>query len=203
MQASVSSVADSLIAEAADGAAIHQPVHHCADLIRLFNGLFADSEYNTRLVRGDDEPIYLPAGHPYFHNRIIFAHGFFASALHEISHWCVAGKARHQLEDFGYWYQPDGRTAAQQAAFEQVEVKPQALEWILSRACGAPFRISVDNLSGETTDTGPFKRAVYEQVKRYLQQGLAERPQALVACFAAFYQQPVPRAEHFSLDQLN
>ncbi len=39
---------------------------------------------------------------------------FFASALHEISHWCVAGKARREQVDFGYWYCPDGRDAMTQ-----------------------------------------------------------------------------------------
>ncbi len=50
----------------------------------------------------------------------------FASALHEISHWCIAGKARRELVDFGYWYCPDGRDAMTQSQFEDVEVKPQA-----------------------------------------------------------------------------
>ena len=105
------------------------------DLIRIFNGLFLQS-LNTELVIGDDEPIYLPADDEYSHHRIVFAHGFFASALHEIAHWCVAGAKRRTLVDFGYWYKPDGRTAAEQAEFERVEVQPQAYEWILSESAG-------------------------------------------------------------------
>ncbi|MGP4847550.1 elongation factor P hydroxylase, partial [Marinobacter sp. 1Y8] len=102
-------------------------------LIQLFNTLFANQQ--IILVRSDGEPEYFPAknNEP---ARIEFAHGFFASALHEISHWCVAGDARRQLSDFGYWYAPDGRSAAQQQAFERVEIKPQALECLFTLACG-------------------------------------------------------------------
>ncbi|WP_414706878.1 elongation factor P hydroxylase [Psychrobacter sp. UBA3480] len=50
-------------------------------LIQLFNTLFADQQ--VVLVRSNDEPEYFPAqdNEP---ARIEFAHGFFASALHEI-----------------------------------------------------------------------------------------------------------------------
>lgn len=44
------------------------------------------------------------------------------------------GEKRRQLVDFGYWYAPDGRSAEQQELFQAVEVKPQAMEWILSPA---------------------------------------------------------------------
>lgn len=84
--------------------------HHYEQLIEIFNSCFAD-EFNTRLIKGDDEPIYLPADAEVPYNRIVFAHGFYASAIHEISHWCIAGKARRELVDFGYWYCPDGRDA--------------------------------------------------------------------------------------------
>ena len=71
------------------------------DLIRIFNGLFL-AGLNTELVAGDDEPIYLPADAEHRHHRIVFAHGFYASALHEIAHWLVAG-ANADQEDYG-WY---------------------------------------------------------------------------------------------------
>ena len=50
-------------------------------LIKLFNTLFV--KHNVQLVRGTSEPEYFAAtdNHP---ARIEFAHGFFASALHEI-----------------------------------------------------------------------------------------------------------------------
>lgn len=160
--------------------------HAPDDLIAIFNELFADTE-NTRLVRGDDEPVYIPAGSGRNFHQIVFAHGFFASALHEIAHWCIAGQQRRQLLDYGYWYAPDGRDRQQQAEFEQVEVKPQALEWIFCMACHKPFRISVDNLNGEPSDPEPFKRAVYQQLGRYCQAGLPARAQRLVTALSAFY----------------
>lgn len=147
-------------------------------LIALFNGLFANRE-NTRLICGGNEPVYLPANEDCSYHRILFAHGFFNSALHEIAHWCVAGPERRLLEDFGYWYEPDGRTAAQQRVFEQVEVKPQALEWIFAKSCGRRFRVSADNLAlaadGVNYDDGLFKQRVYEEVLRRLREGLPER----------------------------
>ncbi len=72
--------------------------HHYEQLIEIFNSCFAD-DFNTRLIKGDDEPIYLPADAEVPYNRIVFAHGFYASAIHEISHWCIAGKARRELVD--------------------------------------------------------------------------------------------------------
>ena len=74
--------------------------HRYEDLIEIFNNTFLESE-NTILVKGDDEPIYLPADANSPHHRIIFSHGFFQSALHEIAHWCIAGRERRQLVDFG------------------------------------------------------------------------------------------------------
>lgn len=156
------------------------------DLMRLFDQLFA-AEENTRLVRGDGEPVYLPAGGQCSYHQVVFAHGYFASALHEIAHWCIAGPERRLLEDYGYWYAPDGRTAEQQQAFEQVEVKPQALEWILSNACGKAFSVSIDNLNGVATDSEPFKWAVYQQVGRYCRQGLPPRARQLHQVLCEFY----------------
>ena len=135
-------------------------------LIQLFNTLFADQE--VILVRSNDEPEYFPAQNDK-PARIEFAHGFFASALHEISHWCVAGDARRQLSDFGYWYAPDGRSAAQQQAFERVEIKPQALECLFTLACGRNFQVSQDNLFADfDTSSSTFAIDVYQQVESYI-----------------------------------
>lgn len=92
---------------------------------------------------------------------------FFNSALHEISHWTIAGEERRKLPDLGYWYAPDGRTQEQQALFEQVEIKPQAIEWMFAKAFGRKFRVSLDNLTGEGGDGSTFKDNVYAQVQRY------------------------------------
>ncbi len=158
-----------------------------SSLVKWFDDLFF-AEFNTRLVAGGAEPEYLPATTKQSCHQIIFAHGFFASALHEIAHWCVAGTQRRKLVDYGYWYEPDGRSAAQQAEFESVEVKPQALEWIMSVACGRTFRVSVDNLSGEQTNSANFKQALFAQVQRYVATGLPAHPATLVDALSGFYQ---------------
>lgn len=164
-------------------------MHDYQDLITLFNHCF-EQEFNTRLVKGDDEPIYLPADEQRPYHAIFFAHGFFSSALHECAHWLIAGDARRQLVDFGYWYTPDGRTAEQQAIFQQVEIKPQAIEWILSAAAGHRFRVSIDNLNGAQSDTTLFKEAVYAQVAHYCTHGLSPRTQRFREALSTFYQTP-------------
>ena len=166
--------------------------HRYQDLIVLFEQTFAE-RFNTRLVKGGDEPIYLPADDQVSYHRIVFAHGYYASALHEISHWCIAGKARRLLEDFGYWYLPDGRDQDQQSQFEQVEVKPQAIEWAFCVAAGKPFTVSVDNLNGDfEPDRFAFQAKVYQQVKQYLDTGFPARADDFIRALANFYQIPYP-----------
>ncbi|CAH0525266.1 elongation factor P hydroxylase [Vibrio hippocampi] len=162
--------------------------HQIQDLISIFNQTFF-SQYNTKLVRGDDEPIYLPADSDYDYHRIIFARGFYASALHEIAHWCVAGPERRLLEDFGYWYHPDGRSEQVQAEFEQVEIRPQAYEWILSMSAGFGFTVSCDNLNGNfEPDRLDFMQKVQQEVLAILQQGLPPRVAKLSQALRVFYQ---------------
>ncbi|WP_150304212.1 elongation factor P hydroxylase [Pseudomonas saliphila] len=174
----------------------------CKDLVRLFEGCFA-TDLNTILIGGAEEPEYLPADETSPHHRILFTRDYFRSALHEISHWCVAGPQRRLLPDFGYWYAPDGRTAAQQQAFEQVEVKPQALEWLFCEAAGHRFGVSLDNLSGESTDALPFKQSVVAQVHAYLAEGVPERPQRFIQALLDCYRPgTLLTAEAFTLDQL-
>ena len=161
-------------------------------LIAIFNRLFSETE-NTRLVRGESEPVYIPAGYDgRDYHRIEFAHGFFASALHEISHWCIAGSKRREQVDYGYWYEPDGRTPEQQSEFEKVEIRPQALEWILTAACNRKFRISADNLNGGVAGGDvrkmDFEESVLDQLYRYLESGLPDRAQILMTALLAYYQ---------------
>ena len=146
-------------------------VYASGELERLFRATFFDS-HHTVLVGGASEPVYLP-GHPH---QICYSHDYFRSALHEIAHWCVAGAARRQREDYGYWYAPDGRSADQQAEFAQVEVYPQALEALFCAACGHDFRVSLDNLNGDGGDEVAFALKVKAKAERLLAEGLAERP---------------------------
>ena len=167
-------------------------LHRYQDLIQLFDDTFYQ-RYNTRLVKGDDEPVYLPSNAQCDFNQIVFAHGYYASALHEISHWCLAGEARRKVEDFGYWYEPDGRDQIQQSAFEQVEIKPQAIEWALCVAANKDFDVSTDNLSGTgITDRFTFKKRVYQQVCIYLEQGFPKDAQHFIKTLAEYYKTPWP-----------
>jgi len=178
-------------------------VHQYQDLITIFNDCFAEN-YNTKLVKGGDEPLYLPANEHCPYHAIFFAHGFFSSALHECAHWLIAGEERRKQVDFGYWYEPDGRNAEQQKRFEKVEVKPQALEWILSVATGYRFRVSIDNLNGVESDAGAFKEAIYQQVLIYCEKGLSERTNLFRNALCQFYKtNPTLRATDFLRESLD
>ncbi|ABC29112.1 uncharacterized protein conserved in bacteria [Hahella chejuensis KCTC 2396] len=70
------------------------------------------------------------------------------------------------------------------AHFARVEVKRQALEWLLADACGVKFFISFDHLDGQgAAGEEAFKAAVHEQARRYLQEGAPPRDQQLLDCF--------------------
>lgn len=173
--------------------------HKYQDLITLFNRTFFH-EFNTRLELGADEPIYLPADGKNSFHRIVFARGFYASALHEIAHWCVAGPERRLLEDFGYWYEPDGRTRDKQAEFERVEVRPQAYEWILSVSAGYPFNVSCDNLHGDfEPDRIAFMTRVHQEVMDILEQGIPPRVLMLSDVLRQFYDMPALTVEQFKI----
>lgn len=144
-----------------------------AALSAAFSRCFFAS-HNTELHFGASEPFYKAACENNPH--IIYAReDFFQSALHEIAHWCVAGAERRKQNDYGYWYAPDGRSAAQQKEFYRVEVKPQAIEWLFSLACGVEFSVSADNLNGQRGDLTAFATAVEKQKEFYLKNGLPKR----------------------------
>ena len=164
-------------------------------LISLFNKLFIPT-YNTELVRGAREPIYLPGTEIRPYHQVIFAHGYFASALHEIAHWCIAGRKRRVLEDYGYWYRPDGRSPSEQVEFEQVEIKPQALEWIFSVAAKHSFFFSADNLDAQSSASSIFKMAVWERIQIYLSEGLPKRAQLFTQALCIHFEQPYPLSLH-------
>lgn len=169
--------------------------HKYQDLIQLFNDTFFE-EFNTRLIKGGDEPLYLPANLPVnkscTYHQIIFARGYYASAFHEISHWCQAGEGRRLLEDFGYWYKPDGRNEQEQKKFEQVEVIPQAIEWAFNVAAQRKFHVSSDNLSGFQADTTSFKKKVFQQVQIFLEKGFPVRANQFIEVLAQFYNTQLP-----------
>ncbi|SMF05469.1 elongation factor P hydroxylase [Pseudobacteriovorax antillogorgiicola] len=160
----------------------------------VFHQLFQDS-YQTTLVDRGHEPIYIPKANAQEHHQIVFAHGFWNSAFHEIAHWCVAGPERRLQEDYGYWYQPDGRSPEQQMAFQNVEIKPQALEWIFTSCVDRDFYLSIDNLSGGGSyDTSQFRRDVQRQALSYIDRGLPKR----AAQFAQGLQKAFASSERFN-----
>lgn len=164
-------------------------MHNIVDLITIFNTCFQAS-HRTVLMCGGDEPLYVPAENEDCYHTIFFAHGYFSSALHECAHWLIAGEARRKQLDYGYWYVPDGRSQAQQLLFQQVEIKPQALEWILSKACNFSFQFSIDNLNGEVGETQLFKDAVRAQVLHYEKEGLSSRAELFQQALVDFYRHP-------------
>ena len=134
---------------------------------------------------------------------IYYTRDYFASALHEVAHWCVAGAVRRQQEDYGYWYAPDGRSQEQQLVFEQVEIKPQALEWLFSAACGFRFRVSADNLALSGGPSAEFKQHISQQVHRYLSAGIPARAARFCNALAAFYGGNYLCPEQYNLEALS
>lgn len=144
-----------------------------AQLIETFNRVFLQ-EWNTKLIGGFEEPLYLPAqdGSP---AEIRFTRDYARSALHEIAHWCIAGEERRNLVDYGYWYRPDGRNIHEQAEFFNVEVKPQSVEMAFSLKCSIPFQVSCDNLGGIKINETEFEAKVAQQLKIYESNGFPPR----------------------------
>ena len=142
-------------------------------LVEAFNACFLSS-FNTHLIGGATEPLYLPARSD-VPATVYFRFDYLSSALHESSHWCIVGHERRRLEDYGYWYESDARDLPTQIEFERVEVKPQAVECVLHWSAGLPFRVSVDNLSLPDYDAKHFQQAVMAQVAEYVASGLPER----------------------------
>ena len=133
------------------------------------------NKYQVVLKGGFDEPFYKT--HQIVNGKhqaaeIQFREDFIRSALHEISHWCVAGLERRSIDDYGYWYEPDGRNFDQQIEFFNVEVTPQAYESILCDAAQIEFQVSVDNLDVDISDLEVhienFKKCVFEKKEQIL-----------------------------------
>jgi elongation factor P hydroxylase len=144
------------------------------DIENIFN--FRFEGLNTILVGGGLEPEYQPSDETNSKSRIVYREDFIASALHEVSHWCIAGSKRLGLPDFGYWYVPEGRDQQQQVKFFEVELKPQALEWIFSDAIELKFEPSFDNINGTFDGViSEFTEMILSQKQLYLARGLPPR----------------------------
>lgn len=144
-------------------------------IVGVFDQLFGRSEA-TILRGGAEEPLYQPdtgSGSAI----IYFRHDYVRSALHEVAHWCLAGSSRRGFTDYGYWYTPDNRDEVRQAAFYQVEVRPQALEWIFCDTLRIPFSVSLDNfgVTSEDIEACTFKSRVQLEKSKMLEKGLPAR----------------------------
>lgn len=163
--------------------------HH---VIRVFNQEFAESD-TTELIGGAAEPYYEPGSL----NRIYFRADYVRSALHEAAHWCVAGRRRRQLADYGYWYSPDGRDAKQQQAFFAVEARPQAVERYFCEAIGIAFSPSVDNVGAqiEPQQLRHFEARIQEWCHQFALTGLPLRAARFVTVLrstTSLSQDPAP-----------
>ena len=172
---------------------------------RVFNDCFADS-CNTRLLGGAVEPFYQPAAGSDDYHTLYYRADFFASALHEVAHWCIAGAQRRLQPDFGYWYAPEGRSVEQQNSFELVEYKPQALEWFFSQACAYRFQVSPDNpdlARAGLLDITSFQRRVVAQALAWQRVGLPTRAGVFYSALCHEFRTAIPAAQlSFSLAQL-
>ena len=141
-------------------------------VLDVFHGTFAGGD--VRVAGGFPEPFYLApqGGAP---AEIRFTRDYLNSSLHEIAHWCIAGRERRQRDDYGYWYRPDGRNGLEQQEFFRAEAGPQALEWAFALACGETFRMSLDNLGGEVSGEAEFAAALEGKLAGYLTAGFPER----------------------------
>ena len=194
----------------ADSAAVAPPADDRA-IRALFDGLFRVTE-RTVLCGGAAEPLYEPwpsqpddAADEAVLARIHYREDYVASALHEVAHWCIAGRARRGVVDYGYWYAPDGRDAGEQVAFMQVEARPQALEWLFSRACRLPFAISFDNLDAPPSDREgeTFAAAVVAAAQHLVTTGLPPRAARFyAACAGRFGGPPTPTGLSFSMHEV-
>lgn len=158
----------------------------------VFNELFSE---HTILEYAATEPLYRVARRAEEKNILYSREEIISSALHEIAHWCIAGKERRLKDDFGYWYLPDGRTKEEQDAFFSVEEKPQALEWIFSLACKHEFHFSVDNLDGESEASEAFKEAVQSRYLDYFEKGLPKDAKKLYDAFSIEFANPIQIGE--------
>ena len=107
-------------------------------LILHFNHWF--SHLNVTLVRGDFEPEYFPATKIALPGSSLRMASLIVLCMKSVTGLLPVTSA--VCCQIWLWYAPDGRTKEQQALFEQVEIKPQAIEWMFSKAFGRRFRVS-------------------------------------------------------------
>lgn len=158
----------------------------CNDIEHIFNGCFKLTE-NTVIRSTQDEPNYQPTqpGEPL--NCIFYTADSYASIMHEISHWCRAGRQRRTMHDYGYWYKEHGRTPAEQIIYVASESKTQALEWILCVAAGARVLIIPENQPISYAPSPGFKTQIYAHTMTLLSNGMPARAEIFKTALLKFY----------------
>ncbi|MDY7026298.1 MAG: elongation factor P hydroxylase [Pseudomonadota bacterium] len=153
----------------------------------IFHHCFYQS-FQTVLVGGALEPLYQPSAKTSDDHQIFYREDFLQSALHEVAHWCLAGEARRQQVDYGYWYVPESQRAPDmQQTFIQVEAKPQALERCFTEALGCKFRPSFDNIDGyDSAQLIEFESLINKKYIALKQDGLPPRALRFFNALAAF-----------------
>ena len=126
----------------------------------LFNSTF-EEKYRVRLIGGAAEPIYLPPTDKKT-GAICFREDFVSSALHEVAHWCLAGRDRRKMIDFGYEYISPPRDEIAQKIFLHAEARVQGLERLFSEVSGVSFSASLDNLDCDEVTTKKMPNLVLE-----------------------------------------
>ena len=159
------------------------------EIAHTFNRLFAKS-HNTVIKGGASELLYKP---PEGNRRSVirYIRDSAPSALHEIAHWCIAGRNRRELIDYGYWYTPPPRSLFAQHLFFAVEARVQALESLFADVAGLPFHLSADDVHpshGEALDDSIARADFAVQVERGVEtwrsRGLPERADRMLRAFA-------------------
>jgi elongation factor P hydroxylase len=115
----------------------------CQFLISALASIFP----KLTMLGGAEEPYYSA---PKVNAKAVihFRSNYPRSLLHELSHYCLAGDKRRNIDDFGYWYSACGRSKEEQQRFEIVEVRPQGLEKAMCNLLGIKFSPSLDDFSG-------------------------------------------------------
>ncbi len=152
-------------------------------LAEVFNLSFGDT-YNVRCLGGFSQPEYLTAMQTQGSAQLRYTRDYAASALHEIAHWCVAGKDRLALNDFGYGYLPPPRDKATQQRFFALEFKVQVLEAWFASGTGVRFVASADNFDCSDEARNAFAQQITTAVQAYTLADVPPRAQEFTRALA-------------------
>lgn len=161
----------------AETTSVNRRVPTDGQLAVVFNRRFG-AAYNVRCLGGFEEPEYRPPQSNDVPAQLRYTRNYPASVLHEIAHWCIAGRHRLALVDFGYTYKPPPRTAEQQQRFFALELKVQCLEAWFALGTGVRFVASADNLDCDAAELDRFTSNIAQRLAGCSETQLPYRAQA-------------------------